>query len=57
MNVKVIHYNGHTFLCFDDKSIVHNPDCICAFEYEGYLHTPLGMQFIELFRKNVDHYN
>lgn len=37
---QVFFFNAHTYICFDDKVWIHNPDCRCTARWYGSIENP-----------------
>lgn len=53
--VKRVFFENHSYVCFDGKTYLHDPDCRCDNEWVGYIKDPQGdiVNAIFLFRKQV----
>lgn len=56
-SITYLDFNKHTYLCFNGKQYIHDPDCPCAIKYSGTFTDSKGKELrLNLYRSNFDLY-
>ena len=56
-SITYIEFNKHSYLCFNGKQFVHDPDCTCTFKFAGTFTDAKGKEvYLNLYRANVNLY-